>query len=105
MQSVVSLVDDSMECIALLCQRCIWLGQRTPSAPNRINMPTKTKKSTKKPAAEPKPAKESSVQTPLETYLREINETALLTAADEKELAGRIADGDVRARDLSLIHI
>jgi RNA polymerase primary sigma factor len=42
---------------------------------------------------------ESSLQTPLETYLREINETALLTAADEKELAGKIADGDVRARD------
>ncbi len=42
---------------------------------------------------------DGSVQTPLETYLREINETALLTAADEKELAGLIADGDVRARD------
>ncbi len=41
----------------------------------------------------------SSVQTPLETYLREINETALLTADDEKELAGRIATGDVQARD------
>ncbi len=40
-----------------------------------------------------------SVQTPLETYLREINETALLSAADEKELAGQIAAGDVRARD------
>lgn len=41
----------------------------------------------------------SSVQTPLETYLREINETALLTADDEKELANKIADGDVQARD------
>ena len=40
-----------------------------------------------------------SVQTPLETYLREINETALLTAQDERELAAAIADGDVRARD------
>jgi len=40
-----------------------------------------------------------SVQTPLETYLREINETALLTASDERELAGAIAEGDVRARD------
>jgi RNA polymerase primary sigma factor len=39
------------------------------------------------------------VQTPLETYLREINETALLSADDEKELARRIADGDIRARD------
>jgi len=41
----------------------------------------------------------SSVQTPLETYLREINETALLSAADEHELADRIASGDVQARD------
>ena len=30
----------------------------------------------------------SRVQAPLETYLKEINETALLTAADERELAG-----------------
>ena len=43
--------------------------------------------------------KSVSLQTPLETYLREINETALLTAKDEQELAGLIADGDVRARD------
>jgi RNA polymerase primary sigma factor len=43
--------------------------------------------------------KSASLQTPLETYLREINEMALLTAADEQELAGKIADGDVRARD------
>lgn len=41
----------------------------------------------------------SALQTPLETYLREINETALLSAQDEQELADRIADGDVRARD------
>lgn len=41
----------------------------------------------------------ASVQTPLETYLREINETALLTANDEKELAGKIGEGDTRARD------
>ena len=39
------------------------------------------------------------VQSPLETYLREINETALLTADDEKELARAIAKGDTRARD------
>jgi RNA polymerase primary sigma factor len=38
-------------------------------------------------------------QSPLETYLREINETALLTQADEAELAGRIAQGDAMARD------
>jgi RNA polymerase primary sigma factor len=41
----------------------------------------------------------SSLQTPLETYLREINETKLLTADDEKNLAKAIAEGDVRARD------
>jgi RNA polymerase primary sigma factor len=42
---------------------------------------------------------DSSLQTPLETYLREINETALLSAQDEQELAEQIAVGDVRARD------
>ena len=41
----------------------------------------------------------SGLQSPLETYLREINETALLTADEEKELARAIAVGDVRARD------
>jgi RNA polymerase primary sigma factor len=41
----------------------------------------------------------SGVQTPLETYLREINETALLTAEGERELATRIGQGDTRARD------
>lgn len=40
-----------------------------------------------------------TVQSPLETYLREINEMALLTADEEKMLAGRIADGDLQARD------
>jgi RNA polymerase primary sigma factor len=40
-----------------------------------------------------------SVQSPLETYLREINETALLTADQEKELAYKIEDGDSLARD------
>ena len=39
------------------------------------------------------------MQSPLETYLREINETALLTADQEKELAYRIAEGDQAARD------
>ena len=41
----------------------------------------------------------SGVQSPLETYLREINETALLSAEEEQELARRIGDGDTRARD------
>ncbi|MEQ9409882.1 MAG: RNA polymerase sigma factor RpoD/SigA [Fuerstiella sp.] len=41
----------------------------------------------------------SRVQTPLETYLREINETALLTADEEKELSRAITAGDAAARD------
>src|SRR5215208_4648424 len=40
-----------------------------------------------------------TVQSPLETYLREINEMALLTADEEKMLAHRIAEGDNSARD------
>ncbi len=40
-----------------------------------------------------------AVQTPLESYLREINETPLLTADDEQELAIAIGEGDLRARD------
>ena len=46
-----------------------------------------------------KKQRESSLQTPLETYLREINETALLSAQEEKDLARQIAKGDVRGRD------
>jgi RNA polymerase primary sigma factor len=46
-----------------------------------------------------KTRKESSLQTPLETYLREINETNLLTAQEDKDLANLIAVGDVQARD------
>lgn len=41
----------------------------------------------------------SSVQSPLETYLREINETQLLSADDEQELAVAIGQGDTQARD------
>jgi RNA polymerase primary sigma factor len=41
----------------------------------------------------------AAVQTPLETYLREINETSLLSARDEQELATAIGNGDGRARD------
>ena len=41
----------------------------------------------------------AAVQSPLETYLREINETALLTANDERELAVAIGNGDTAARD------
>jgi RNA polymerase primary sigma factor len=42
---------------------------------------------------------DTSVQSPLETYLREINETQLLSADEEFELAERIALGDMEARD------
>jgi RNA polymerase primary sigma factor len=41
----------------------------------------------------------SAVQTPLETYLREINETALLSSVEEQELAVQIGHGDSTARD------
>lgn len=39
------------------------------------------------------------VQSPLETYLREINETPLLNAEEEKQLAYRIEGGDSEAHD------
>jgi RNA polymerase primary sigma factor len=45
------------------------------------------------------PVSNSRLQTPLETYLREINQTALLTAQDEKDLSNRISAGDAAARD------
>ena len=35
----------------------------------------------------------------METYLRDINETALLSAAEEKQLAVRVQQGDPAARD------
>src|SRR4029450_6676907 len=47
----------------------------------------------------PRRSRSEAVQSPLETYLREINETALLSADEEKELAHRIEDGDSEARD------
>jgi len=49
------------------------------------------------PTRRPKPA--TAVQAPLETYLREINETSLLSADEEKRLARAIAAGDALARD------
>jgi RNA polymerase primary sigma factor len=55
----------------------------------KTNMPTTT----------PRRRASSAVQTPLETYLREINETALLSARDEQQLAAAIGEGDNRARD------
>ena len=50
------------------------------------------------PSSRRKPAA-TAVQNPLETYLRDINETALLSAAEEKRLAEAIARGDALARD------
>src|SRR3984957_21195491 len=47
----------------------------------------------------PRRLRNDSVQSPLETYLREINETPLLNAEEEKQLARRIEDGDSEARD------
>ena len=41
----------------------------------------------------------AAVQSPLETYLREINETALLSPNDEQTLAIAIGEGDKQARD------
>ena len=41
----------------------------------------------------------TSVQSPLETYLREINETPLLSSEEELELAEAIAQGDMESRD------
>src|SRR5438105_14128024 len=52
-----------------------------------------------KTTARPRRRAGASVQSPLETYLREINETSLLSAEDEQELARGIADGDAQARD------
>src|ERR1700722_20049859 len=43
--------------------------------------------------------KAPSVQSSLETYLREINETPLLNAEEERKLAYRIEAGDSEARD------
>src|SRR5215471_15712778 len=47
----------------------------------------------------PRRLRNDSVQSPLETYLREINETPLLNADEEKALAYRIEEGDSEARD------
>lgn len=47
----------------------------------------------------PRRLRSELVQSPLETYLREINETALLTADQEKDLARKIEKGSTEARD------
>ena len=48
---------------------------------------------------QPRRRTRSAVQSPLETYLREINETPLLSATDEQDLALAIGEGDIQARD------
>ena len=54
---------------------------------------------TKAPAPTRRRHTSSRVQNPLETYLKEINETALLTAQEEKDLSNAISAGDAAARD------
>lgn len=44
-------------------------------------------------------AKECVVPNPLQTYFRDINQTSLLSAVEERELAGDIARGDSDARN------
>jgi RNA polymerase primary sigma factor len=51
------------------------------------------------PPAPRKKAATTAAQNPLETYLRDINATSLLTAQQEKELATAVQAGDAAARD------
>ena len=44
-------------------------------------------------------SRQRAAQSPLEIYLRDINETDLLTADQEKTLARRVQKGDAEARD------
>ncbi len=43
--------------------------------------------------------RESNAPSPLQIYLHDINDTPLLTAQEERELAGRVAMGDPSARE------
>jgi RNA polymerase primary sigma factor len=83
---------------------------RTPNSYNKVNGKAAAQNQNQPP--EKKPAarrshrattlsrsKSTSVQAPLETYLRQINETPLLSAEEERQLAYRIEDGDAEARD------
>ena len=49
--------------------------------------------------AGPSPSRRKMADSPLDSYLREINETPLLTADEEKQLARRIRSGDAEARE------
>ena len=71
---------------------------RPASGPPRRAGPTPQAKSPHMPATKSRRVS-SRVQSPLETYLREINATALLTADEEKSLSRRIRQGDAGARD------
>lgn len=51
------------------------------------------------PSAPRKKPATTAAQNPLETYLRDINATSLLTAQQEKELATAVQAGDASARD------
>ena len=62
-------------------------------------MSTKTLSKTKEKLYSDDLSTSSAVQSPLETYLREINETSLLTAKEEQRLAIAVGEGDLEARD------
>ncbi len=47
----------------------------------------------------PRQFREEAVQSSLDTYFREIDQTPLLTAEQERKLAYRIQEGDMEARD------
>lgn len=53
--------------------------------------------------ARPSQLRSASVQSPMETYLRGISKTPLLSAAQEKQLANRIGAGDNVARNLMVL--
>jgi len=78
-------------------------AKATATAAAQKKAPAKKKATARKKATDkPKTNRiisSKNVQSPLETYLREINEATLLTADDEKMLARAIAKGDVEARD------
>jgi len=71
----------------------------SPQSAEMVQDPVATQSAKPTKARNAPASKERSAQSPLETYLREINETALLTAKEELELATRIGQGDVLARD------
>src|SRR5262249_9748122 len=81
-------------------------GEREWSpSPGEPRLPTPSRRGPPRPAGchtmnRPRRLRTDLVQSPLETYLREINETALLTADEEKSLARKIATGDTESRDL-----